>query len=36
LKNDGHKKQAKSPDITHHNNSNRTEKAWWRPPTNGV
>jgi hypothetical protein len=28
LKNDGHKKQAKSPDITHHNNSNRTEKAW--------
>jgi hypothetical protein len=36
LKNGGPKKQAKSPDITHHKDPNRTAKAWWRPPTNGV
>ncbi len=36
LKNSSPKKQAKSPDITHHKDPNRTEKAWWRPPANGV
>jgi hypothetical protein len=36
LKNGGPKKQAKSPDITHHKDPNRTQKAWWRPPANGV
>ncbi len=36
LKNGGQKKQAKSPDITHHKDLNRTAKAWWRPPAKGV
>jgi hypothetical protein len=34
--NGGLKKQAKSVAKTHHKDSNRTEKAWWRPPANGV
>ncbi len=36
LKNGGLKKQAKSVAKTHHKDSNRTKKAWWRPLTNGV
>ncbi len=34
--NDDLKKQAKSSDITHHKNSNRIEKAWWRFAANEV
>ncbi len=36
IRNGGLKKQAKTADITHHKDSNRTEKTWWRPPANGV
>jgi hypothetical protein len=36
LKNNDPKKQAKSPDITHHKDPNRTAKAWWRPPANEI
>jgi Fe-S cluster assembly ATPase SufC len=36
MKNGGPKKQAKSPDITHHKDPNRTKKAWWRPSANEV
>jgi hypothetical protein len=36
IRNGGLKKQAKTADITHHKDPNRTEKAWWRPPANEV
>jgi hypothetical protein len=47
IKNGGHNKHKKSPITnqkevesshrkTHHKDPNRTEKAWWRPPANGV
>jgi hypothetical protein len=36
LKDGGPKKQAKSVAKTHHKDPNRTAKAWWRPPANGV
>ncbi len=36
IRNGGLEKQAKTADTTHHKDPNRTEKAWWRPPANGV